>query len=218
MLDPVPPRRSADRQGAPQVDMSQALPRVADAPVDLDGGLAHIASRSGAIGLGHRSRGQRVIGRERIDGPGRMQGDAAGPLHQHERIGQHVLHGLKGTDGCPELLAEGGVVGRQLHGAAHDADQVGRGQGQAQGGPVVQVVVADRPIRHDGGTGHGSTQPPGRSGQIDAMLLRGQSDLHHPMAVRSGRQEERMGGSGRHRWPPTMLRHERSRPARAGRA
>ena len=98
------------QEGAPQVDVGQALPRVADAPVDLDGGLAHVASRSGAVGLGHRGRGQRVVGREGIDGPGRMQGDAAGPLHQHEGIGQQVLDGLERTDGRPELLAEGGVA------------------------------------------------------------------------------------------------------------
>ena len=88
----------AREQRPAQVDVGQALPRVADAAVHLDGGLAHRAGGPGAVGLGHRGGGQRLGRRERVDRPRRVERDAARALHGDERVGQQVLHRLERAD------------------------------------------------------------------------------------------------------------------------
>ena len=95
-----------------------------------------------------------VSGRERVDGPGCVQGHAARPLGGDVRVGQQVLHGLERADGVAVLVAVLGVVGGQGDGAAHRADEIGGGEGEAEGGDGGDVVAGE-PI----GTGRAGSRP-----------------------------------------------------------
>ena len=125
--------------------MGQALPGVADTPVHLNGRLADGASRPGAVGLGPGRGGQGRVRRQGVDCPGGVAGDAARALHEHEGIGQQVLDGLERADRPAELLAGDRVRHGEVDGAAHDAHQVGGGQGQTHGRPGREVVDRERP-------------------------------------------------------------------------
>jgi len=121
--------------------VGEAVPGVADATVDLDGGLADGAGRSGAVGLGDPSGGEGLIGFEGVDSPLRVQGYADRTLHQAVGLGEQVLHGLERSDGDAELLAFRRVGDGDVERAAHDADEVGTGERQAQRGPGREVVL-----------------------------------------------------------------------------
>src|SRR6516165_10495581 len=85
-------------QRASEVHVGEALPGVADATVDLDGGLAHRARRPGAVRLGERGRQVRLVRGEGVDGPGGLPSDAARALGGDVRVGEEVLDRLEGAD------------------------------------------------------------------------------------------------------------------------
>ena len=79
--------------------MDDALPRVADAAVHLDRGLAHRARGAGAVRLGDRGPAAHASSGGRLS----TAHDACSAtleraLHQAARLGEQVLHGLERTD------------------------------------------------------------------------------------------------------------------------
>ena len=88
---------------------------------------------------------ERVGGREVVDRPRRVQRDAERALHEAARLGEEVLHGLERTDGNAVLPALGGVRDRHVEHAAHDADEIGARERQAERGPRGEVVAREEP-------------------------------------------------------------------------
>ena len=95
--------------------------------------------------LATRPGGERVVGREVVDGPRRVQRDAERALHEAARFGEQVLHGLERTDGHAVLRALGRVRDGDVEHAAHDADEVGAREREAERGPRGEVVVGEEP-------------------------------------------------------------------------
>ena len=91
--------------GAAEVHVCHALPRVADAAVDLDRGLAHRAGAAGGVRLGDRGGSAGVGRREGVDGPGGVEQRAQGTLGERPGLGQQVLHGLERADRHAVLAA-----------------------------------------------------------------------------------------------------------------
>ena len=167
--------------------MGQALPGVADAAVDLDGGLAHGAGGAGAVRLRQRGGGQRLPRRQRVDRPGGVQRDGVRPLGRHVRVRQQVLHGLERTDRRAVLPALAGVVDRQPHGAPHDADEVGAREREPERPPPGHAVVGERADRHLLGRPVDERR---RAGQVDALLGRSEG---HPQQLPTVEQQRPLG-------------------------
>ena len=100
-----------------------------------------------AVRLRDATRGERGVGREVVDGPRRVQCDAVRTLHETVRFREQVLHGLEGPDGHAVLAAVGGVLDGHGEHAAHDADEIGAREREAERGPGREVVVGERADR-----------------------------------------------------------------------
>ena len=61
------------------------------------------------------------------------------------RLGEQVLHGLERTDGHAVLPALGRVRDRDVEHAAHDADEVGAREREAERGPLGEIVAGEQP-------------------------------------------------------------------------
>jgi len=71
-----------------------------------------------------RGSSERLMSRQRVDGPRRVERETAGALHRDERVGEQMLHGLERPDQRPELPPHADIVGCQGDGAAHHAYEV----------------------------------------------------------------------------------------------
>ena len=91
---------------------------------------------AGAVRLGDPAGGARLVGREVVDGPRRVQRDAERTLHQTVRLGEQVLHGLERTDRHAVLPAFGRVRDGDVEHAAHDADEIGAREREPERGPL----------------------------------------------------------------------------------
>ena len=164
-----------DEQGAAQVDVRQALPRVADAAVDLDGDLAHCSRARARRRPWPRPR-PRVHPRAGVRRPPTRRG-ARGPgsLEVHDGIGEQVLHGLERSDRRPYCLRSAGV--RTVRSIAPRMAPTRSAQRRGEASAVHRIrssALIVPPIRHRRRCNRRERH--GRSGEVDAAARAGDVD------------------------------------------
>ena len=115
----------------------------------------------------------------------RVQGDAARSLHGHVGVDQQVLEGLEGSDGRVILAPGGRVRPGQLEGTAHDADEIGACEGQAERHPAGQIVTAQ---------GAGRLEHVEHAAVVDDGITAGEVELGGPRPQRDAAETPAGGG------------------------
>src|SRR5262249_27506046 len=141
----VVPEPLGGEQCPAEIDVYDAVPRVSDAAVHLHGGFADGTCGARTVGLGDAPRGTRLGRRELIHAPRGIQGRDEGALDQAARLGEEMLDCLERPDGDAVLLSLLRVGDRDVEYAAHEPDDVGAREREAQGRPCVEVVARQAP-------------------------------------------------------------------------
>src|SRR5689334_1682750 len=126
-------------QHAPQIDVGEAFPGVADTAVNLNRGLTDGQCRTRTVDLGNPRRFDGLGGGKFVDRPRGMAQDTDRPLDQRQAFGEQVADSLIRADRRTVLLANLGVLTGQCVGPAGGTHQVGARDGQREYAPAAGI-------------------------------------------------------------------------------